>query len=59
MEAISASSGHAGDGMSVRWHDVQVENVDDSTLRITWVCLPVDDVVRGLTLYPLRAKLSS
>lgn len=43
---VGASSGRAGDGMSVRWHDVAVENVDDSTLRITWVGLPVDDIIR-------------
>lgn len=43
---VGASSGRAGDGMSVRWHDVGVENVDDSTVRITWVGLPVDDTVR-------------
>src|SRR5262245_43527422 len=33
----SAKSGHAGDGMSIHWYDLEVENVDDSTLRITWV----------------------
>jgi hypothetical protein len=32
-----AKSGHAGDGMSVRWYDLKVDNVDDSTLRVTWV----------------------
>lgn len=36
------SSGRAGDGMSVRWGDVEVVNVDADTLRVTWVGLPVD-----------------
>jgi hypothetical protein len=31
-----ARSGVAKDGMSVRWGDVIVENVDDDTLRLTW-----------------------
>lgn len=37
-----ARSGRAGEGMSVRWGDVQVENVDEDSLRVTWVGLPVD-----------------
>jgi hypothetical protein len=41
-----ARSGRAGDGMSVRWGDSIVENVDDDTLRITWVGLPQDDTVQ-------------
>ena len=41
-----AGSGRAGDGMSVRWGDVQVENVDEDTLRVTWVGLPVDAEIR-------------
>lgn len=46
---IAARSGLAGDGMSVLWHDVAVENVDADTLKITWVGLPVDEVV-GLSI---------
>jgi hypothetical protein len=38
-----AKSGHAGDGMSVRWYDLKVENIDDSTLRLTWVGFAGDD----------------
>ena len=38
-----AASGQPGDGMSVRWHDMQVENVDADTVRITWVGLPRDE----------------
>lgn len=35
-----ASTGRAGDGMSVRWFDSEVVNVDDDSLRVTWVGLP-------------------
>lgn len=51
-----AASGRAGDGMSVRWFDVLVENVDDDTIRVTWVGLPQDDVVR-LTVSELDGKV--
>jgi len=44
-----ASSGNPGDGMSVRWFNVKVENVDADTLRVVWVGLPRDEVV-GLTI---------
>ena len=40
-----ASSGTPGDGMSVRWFGVKVENIDDDTLRVVWVGLPRDEVV--------------
>lgn len=43
---VDASSGRAGDGMSVRWLDYEITNQDDKTLRLTWVGLPVDDEVR-------------
>ena len=43
---VSAGSGTPGDGMSVRWFDVHVENIDADTLRIVWVGLPRDEVVR-------------
>lgn len=42
---VKVSSGNPGDGMSVRWLDMKIENVDDRTLRLTWVGLPVDDEV--------------
>ena len=42
---VDAESGTPGDGMSVRWFDVQVENIDAETLRIVWVGLPRDEVV--------------
>ena len=41
----SVKSGHAGDGMSVRWHDVQIVNTGPSTIRFTWVGLPRDEQV--------------
>ena len=40
-----ASSGNPGDGMSVRWFSVKVENIDADTLRVVWVGLPRDEVV--------------
>jgi hypothetical protein len=42
---VGVTSGRAGDGMSVRWFDVEVENVDGNTIRVTWVGLPRDEVV--------------
>jgi hypothetical protein len=41
----SARSGKAGDGMSVRWFDIAVRNLDESTIEVTWVGLPLDDEV--------------
>ena len=41
-----AKSGRAGDGMSVRWGDLEVVNLDEDTLRVTWVGLPNDDPVK-------------
>lgn len=40
-----AVTGRAGDGMSVRWGDWKVENLDDSTVRLTWVGLPRDEAL--------------
>jgi hypothetical protein len=40
---VRASSGRAGDGMSVRWYEMTVENVDADTLRVTWSGFPADD----------------
>jgi hypothetical protein len=44
-QVVKAESGTPGDGMSVRWFDVKVENIDSDTLRIVWVGLPRDEVV--------------
>ena len=41
-----AVSGKPGDGMSVRWLDVKVENLDSTTLRVVWVGLPRDEQVQ-------------
>jgi hypothetical protein len=38
-------SGQPGDGMSVRWHDALVKNVDADTIAITFVGLPRDEQV--------------
>lgn len=42
---VDVNAGRAGDGMSVRWFDVEVENVNDRTIRVTWVGLPRDEVI--------------
>ena len=42
---VKVRSGKPGDGMSVRWGTVKVENVDAQTLRIVWVGLPRDEAV--------------
>jgi hypothetical protein len=42
------TTGQPGDGMSVRWFDVKVENLDAGTIRVTWVGLPRDEEVRLL-----------
>ena len=41
----SVRSGRPGDGMSVRWHDYQVENRSAESIALTWVGLPQDEVV--------------
>jgi hypothetical protein len=40
---VDARTGHAAEGMSVGWHDIKVENVGPSTLRLTWVGFAVSD----------------
>jgi hypothetical protein len=40
---VGAVSGQPGDGMSVRWFDSIVENLDAKTLRVVWVGLPRDE----------------
>lgn len=44
-KVVEVRSGKPGDGMSVRWHDYKVENVDDTTVRIVWVGLPYSEDV--------------
>ena len=43
-DVVDAISGTPGDGMSVRWHSAIVKNVDATSIRVTWVGLPGDDV---------------
>jgi hypothetical protein len=43
---VDVSSGTPGDGMSVRWGDSIVQNVDADTIRIVFVGLPRDELVR-------------
>lgn len=43
---VRATTGHPVSGMSVRWFEVKVENVDADTLRLTWVALPIADYVK-------------
>ena len=38
-----ATSGTPGDGMSVRWFDATIGNLDAQTLRLGWVGLPRDE----------------
>ena len=39
-------SGDAAEGMSVRWGDIVVENVDADTLRLTWSGWLQDEVIK-------------
>ena len=45
-QLVDATSGRAGDGMSVRWSELKVVNLDDDTQRLTWVGLPNDDPIK-------------
>jgi len=45
---VDAVSGTPGDGMSVEPYTLHVENVDERTLRLTWVDFPIDN---ALALY--------
>ena len=45
---VDAASGTPGDGMSVEPYTLKVENVDATTLQLTWVDFPIDN---ALALY--------
>jgi hypothetical protein len=45
---VHAESGTPGDGMSVESYTLKVENLDATTLQLTWVDFPVDN---ALALY--------
>lgn len=38
-------SGHAGDGMSVRWNTANVDQIDPRSIRVTWVGFPGEETV--------------
>jgi hypothetical protein len=42
---VEVASGTPGDGMSVRWYTVDVQNVNANTVQVTFVGLPMDDVI--------------
>ena len=42
---VAARSGHAGDGMSVRWNSARVDQVDPMTIQVTWVGFPGEEDV--------------
>jgi hypothetical protein len=42
---VGVTSGRAGDGMSVRWSDIDIVNLDARTLRVTFVGYPQDEVI--------------
>ena len=44
-DVIGIRSGVPGDGMSVRWHDIVVKNVDPRTISVTWVGITIDENV--------------
>jgi hypothetical protein len=54
---VKVSSGSPVDGMSVRWSDMKIENVDATTLRLTWVGLPLDEQI-NLFVADVDGKLS-
>jgi hypothetical protein len=44
-KVAKAVTGTPGDGMSIRWHDADVQNVDARTIAIKWAAFPRDEVV--------------
>lgn len=54
---VGATSGRAGDGMSVRWYTMSVVNLDADTLRVTWVGFPQDEVA-SLRVYELDGSVA-
>ena len=41
----SAESGHPGDGMSVEPYTLEIENLDERTLKLTWVDFGIDNAL--------------
>ena len=50
---VGAASGTPGDGASVEAYTVNVENLDPTTLRLSWVDFPIDN---ALALYIDRSE---
>ena len=50
---VEAASGTPGDGASVEAYTVNVENLDPTTLRLSWVDFPIDN---ALALYIDRSE---
>jgi glucose/arabinose dehydrogenase len=48
---VTARSGQAADGMSVRWGTANVRNLDPKTIEVTWAGYPRDETV-GLVILP-------
>ncbi len=42
---VGATSGEAGDGMSVRWNTIRIDAIDADTLQLTWAGWPQDEVI--------------
>jgi hypothetical protein len=42
---VAARSGHAGDGMSVAWNTAKVDQVDPTTIQVTWDGFPGEELV--------------
>jgi hypothetical protein len=42
---VAVRSGQAGDGMSVRWNTAKVDQVGPSTIQVTWVGFPGEELV--------------
>jgi hypothetical protein len=41
----AAASGHPGDGMSVEPYTLEIENLDERTLKLTWVDFGIDNAL--------------
>ncbi len=54
---VGAASGRAGDGMSVRWGQLGLQNLDDDTIRVTWIGFPQDEVA-SLRVHALDGKVA-
>jgi len=50
---VGAASGTPGDGVSVEAYTVKVENLDPTTLRLSWADFPIDN---ALALYVDRSE---